>query len=166
MTQTDHNFTLPVRDGDRPETGDSIPHLQFSQKSPDDIREALMAWALEALPDVREEGTRISVRTTRAFWLAENVDVEHGDAFMPPAGGREFAHLHLDGSLHLCVSDEVIAEIVQKAWGEPHPLKDQGVNEVLFYAPRNTAELEIAKRGVAEAYRYATGRTVSLDEMK
>ena len=41
-------------------------------------------------------------------------------------------------------------------------LKDHGVNEVLFYAPRNTADLELARRALAEAYRYATGRAVSL----
>jgi hypothetical protein len=161
MTEIDHDFILPVREGERPQTGDAIPHLQHSQKSPDDIREALKTWALETLPDVREEDTRISVRTTRAFWLAENVAAQHEDAFMPPAGGREFAHLHLDGSMHLCVSDETITEVVQKAWGEPHPLKNQGVNEVLFYAPRNTAERELAQRVLAEAYRYATGRAIS-----
>jgi hypothetical protein len=166
MTNADHNFTLPVREGERPQTGDVVPHLQHSQKSPDDIREALKSWALDALPDVREEDTRISVRTTRAFWLDENVGVQHDDAFMPPAGGREFAHLHLDGSMHLCVSGEAVAEIVRKAWGEPHPLKNQGVNEVLFYAPRNAVDLEHAKLAIAEAYRYATGRTVSLDEVK
>ena len=164
MTDSDPNFTLPLRDGERPDTADAVPHLQHTQKSPNEIREALKAWALETLQDVREEDTRISVRTTRAFWLAESVDVQHDDAFMPPAGGREFAHLHLDGSMHLCVSNAAVAEIVQKAWGEPHPLKEQGVNEVLFYAPRNTVELELAQRALAEAYHYATGRPVPLEK--
>ena len=159
MTQPTHNFSLPAREGERPRTGDAVPHLQHSHKSPDEIREALKAWVLETLPDVREEDTRISVRTTRAFWLEESVPVRHDDAFMPPAGGREFAHLHLDGSMHLCVSEEATEEIVRRGWGEPHPLKEQGVNEVLFYASRNVQDLEIAKRAVAEAYWYATGRT-------
>ncbi len=165
MADSEHNFSLPQREGERPKTGDAVPHLQHTQKSPDEIREALKAWAVETLPDVREEDTRISVPTTRAFWLSENVDVQHDDAFMPPSGGREFAHLHLDGSMHLCVSDAAVEEIVQKAWGEPHPLKEQGVNEVLFYAPRNTVEVELAKQALAEAYSYATGRTVPLADI-
>ncbi|MEM1180781.1 MAG: luciferase family protein [Acidobacteriota bacterium] len=163
MDRSSDVFSLPVREGERPQTGGALPHLQLSQKSPDPVREALKAWAIENLPDVREEDTQISVRSTRAFWLAEHVPVRHDDAFMPPAGGREFAHVHLDGSMHLCVSDAAIAEIVAKAWGEPHPLKDHGVNEVLFYAPRDAGELRFAQRALAEAYRYATGRSVTVD---
>lgn len=158
MTET--TFTLPVRVGERPKTGDAIPHLQHSDKSPDAIREALKSWALETLPKVREEATRISVSTTRAFWLDEGVAAAHPDCFMPPPGGREFAHLHLDGSLHLCMSDAAVQELVDKAWGEPHPLKNQGVNEVLLYAPRNEEDLEVAKLVLAESHAYATGERV------
>jgi phospholipase/carboxylesterase len=133
---SEKSITLPVRNGERPETGPHIPHLQHTQKSPDHIREALRAWALKSLPNVREDDTRISVSTTRAFWLDESVAPANTDCFMPPPGGREFAHLHLDGSLHLCMSDAAVNELVERAWGEPHPLKDQGVNEVLLYALR------------------------------
>ena len=153
------SFQPPPRRGERPVTGDTIPHLQHTQKSPNSIREALKAWALRTLPDVREEDTRISVHSTRAFWLAEEVEAKRADAFMPPAGGREFAHLHADGSLHLCVSDAAVQEIVSSGWGEPHPLRDQGVNEVLLYAPRDESELEIAKTTLAQSYHYATGKS-------
>lgn len=156
------SFSLPPRVGERPQTGTTVPHLQFSQKSPDAIREALKQWALEHLQDVREEDTRISVPTTRALWLHESIQPCHHDAFMPPPGGREFSHIHLDGSMHLCMSDEAVTEIVERSWGEPHPYKDQGVNEVLFYAPRDDDELEIAKTVLAESYYYATGRRVTV----
>ena len=158
------SFQLPPRRGERPVTGHTIPHLQHTQKSPNSIREALKAWALCTLPDVREEDTRVSIHSTRAFWLAEEVEARRADAFMPPAGGREFAHLHADGSLHLCVSDEAVQEIASSGWGEPHPLRDRGVNEVLFYAPRDAAELDFAKRALGESYRYATGRAVPAEE--
>lgn len=166
MNSDDHEFTLPAREGVRPRTGDALPHLQLSDKSPDSIRESLKTWVLAELPDVYEDDTRISVRTTRAWMLGEGVPVVHDDAFMPPAGGREFAHVHLDGSMHLCVSESAIQEIVTKAWGEPHPLKDQGVNEVLFYAPRNEAELEFARLAVREAYYHATRRSVPVERTK
>lgn len=150
-------LSMPQREGPLPKTGDHVPHLQLSDKSPPKFVDVLMAWAVKEFPDVREERTRISVSTTRALWLDESVAAAHNDAFMPPEGGREFAHVHADGSMHLCVSDEAVVEMVSKSWGEPHPLKDKGVNEVLCYAPRTPEELEIVKRALMESYRYATG---------
>jgi hypothetical protein len=157
-------FSMPVREGPRPKTGDQVPHLQLSDNSPPDYVDELMEWAVSRFPDVREEPTRISVSTTRALWLDESVSVAHDDAFMPPAGGREFAHVHADGSMHLCVSDEAVRELVEKSWGEPHPMKDQGVNEVLCYAPRTREEIEIVKLALIESYRYATGRELPLEQ--
>jgi phospholipase/carboxylesterase len=157
MTAPDTTFRLPDRVGPKPRTDNAVPHLQKTQKSPPHLRDALLAWAPLALPHVTETDTRISVTATRALWLDDEVEVAHEDAFMPPAGSREFAHVHLDGSAHLCVSDEAVREIVDRGWGEPHPLKDKGVNEVLFFAPRDSAELEVAKYAIAEAWSYATG---------
>ncbi len=151
-------LTLPERQGPRPKTGDQVPHLQFSDQSPPEYVSELMDWALSAFADVREEPTRISVATTRALWLDESVPPAHDDAFMPPLGGREFAHVHADGSMHLCVSDKAARELVEKRWGEPHPMKDQGVNEVLCYAPRSLEEIEIVKLALIESYQYATGQ--------
>lgn len=156
MTQ----FTLPIREGERPQTGDSVPHLQHSDKSPPELVTKLMQWAVDNFPDVREEPTQISVSTTRALWLDESVSEKHDDSFMPPPGSREFAHVHADGSMHLCVSDDAVSEIVEKSWGEPHPMENQGVNEVLCYAPRNRDELEIVKLALIESYRYSTGRNI------
>jgi hypothetical protein len=151
-------FSMPPREGPRPRTGDHVPHLQLSDKSPPEFVEELMAWAVREFPNVREEPTRISVSSTRALWLGESISVAHEDAFMPPAGSREFAHVHADGSMHLCVSDEAVVEMVSNSWGEPHPLKDKGVNEVLCYAPRTREEVEVVKLALIESYRYATGR--------
>ena len=155
-------FTLPERTGPRPKTGDSVPHLQLSDKSPPEFVEDLMQWAVDNLPDVREESTRISVSTTRALWLHESIPAAHDDSFMPPAGSREFAHVHADGSMHLCVSEEAYHELVEKNWGEPHPLKNEGVNEVLCYAPRDMNELEVVKLALVESYRYTTARNLNL----
>jgi hypothetical protein len=65
--------------------------------------------------------------------------------------------------MHLCMSDAEVRELVEKSWGEPHPMKNNGVNEVLCYAPRNSNELEIVKAALVESYNYATGRTVNHD---
>ncbi|MFJ8675112.1 hypothetical protein [Streptomyces sp. NPDC093589] len=60
--------------------------------------------------------------------------------------------------LHLALDPADHAAFLASGWGEKHPLYDRGVNVVLFYAPRDHAELEVAKKVIAASYRYATGR--------
>ena len=155
-----NTFELPLRQGEPPEVGESIPQLQFSDKSPDDIRQALWDWAFSAFPDVREEDTRISVPTSRALWLSEGVEAAHEDVFMPPSGGREFCHLHLDGSIHAVVAGQVEEEILLKNWGKRHPLyHSHGVKEMLVYAARDSVEVEVIKAVIIRSYENATGKT-------
>ena len=152
-------FTLPQREGAPPKIGETIPQLQFSDLSPEDIRGKLWDWAFNSFDDVTEQDTRISVPTTRAMWLDEKVPVAHDDAFMPPPGSREFCHMHLDGSIHAVVDNAVEDEIIDKGWGKRHPLyTSHGVKEVIVYAPRNEAEIEVLKSVVVKSYEYATGR--------
>jgi hypothetical protein len=151
------NFNLPARHGEAPQIGQVPPQLQFSDKSPRDIYKKCNDWMFSTFPKVRKEPTRISVSTSIAMWLDENEDVGHTDAFMPPSGGREFTHLHLDGSIHTVVGTEVEDEIITKKWGVRHMYYDRGVKEVLIYAPRNEEELEIIKMVVIKSYEYATG---------
>ncbi len=66
-------FTLPHRHGEAPRVGETIPQLQFSDLSPDDIRNKLWGWAFTHFDDVTEEDTRISVPTSRAMWLDPKV---------------------------------------------------------------------------------------------
>ena len=73
--------------------------------------------------------------------------------------GREFTHLHLDGSIHTVVGNEVENEILAKKWGVRHMYYNQGVKEVLVYAPRNEEELEMLKSVIIKSYEYATGLT-------
>ena len=77
-------LTLPHRHGEAPRVGETIPQLQFSDLSPDDIRNKLWGWAFTHFDDVTEEDTRISVPTSRAMWLDPKVTAAHDDAFMPP----------------------------------------------------------------------------------
>ncbi len=135
-----------------------MPHLQHTQKSPRRVREALVGWAESALPGVRLRGSLVSVPTTVALWLDESVPTAPGAEFVPPPGSREFAHVHEDGSMHLCLPEGVERELFEKAWGEPHPLRERGVREMLAYAPRDEQELAVSEALLAESHRYATGR--------
>jgi len=152
-------FNLPERIGETPQIGQTPPQLQFSDKSPRAIYQKFHDWMFNTFPKVRKEPTRISVPSSTAMWLDENEAVGHIDAFMPPSGGREFTHIHLDGSFHTVVGADVENEIITKKWGVRHMYYDQGVKEVLVYAPRNEEDIEIAKTIVIKSYEYATGRT-------
>ena len=152
-------FTLPYRHGEAPKVGKTIPQLQFSDLSPDDIRNKLWGWPFTHFDDVTEEDTRISVPTSRAMWLDPKITAAHDDAFMPPPGSREFCHMHLDGSIHAVVANGVEDEIIRKDWGKRHPLyHSHGVKEVIVYAPRDDSELEVLKTVIKKSYEYATGR--------
>lgn len=149
------SFELPEREGDPPETGKVPPQLQFSDTSPPDIYRKMADWMFTTFDMAREEPTRISVKGARALWLDETIDAPP-QVFMPPPGSREFAHIHPDGSFHLVLPSEDETEILKKGWGLYHPNRAQGVNEVLVYAPRNEAELELLKPVIAASYAFAT----------
>ncbi|HEX2314858.1 MAG TPA: luciferase family protein [Thermomonospora sp.] len=176
---------LPVREGEAPQTGPSVPHVQFTQTSPPEVRAELKEWLSAALPGVVSGPSEISDVAKMRRWMAEtrpdialpddiplenawalflpdDVAPPEGVVLMPPRLTAEFAHLHPDGSLHLAMAPEDQRELVAKGWGEPHPLHSPGVNVVMLYAPRSTAELAVARTVVAAAYRYATGRGLAV----
>ncbi|NUK03048.1 luciferase domain-containing protein [Streptomyces lunaelactis] len=149
--------TLPAREGDRPRTGPEVPHLQFTQTSPPQIKEELRQWMATALPGIVPGRSEISVPSTWAVFLSDVAPAEGARLFLP-RGNAEFAHLHADGSLHLALDPADHAAFLASGWGEKHPYYDRGVNVVMFYAPRDQAEFEVAKKVIAASYHYATGR--------
>lgn len=159
----DSNIVLPTRAGQRPETGE-LPHLQLTDQSPRPIYERMARWGLVEVPEelgfVRHRPTMISVPTTKALWLDESVPAAE-NAFMPPPGSREFAHLHADGSWHLVVDEALVKTILDTGWGERHPWYDRGVLEVMVYAPRNEQELEIVQQLVIASIEHASNRKLN-----
>ncbi|MGR6918032.1 ATP-binding protein [[Actinomadura] parvosata] len=49
-------------------------------------------------------------------------------------------------------------ELIDKGWGERHPLYSPTINVVMLYGPRSAEELDVARSVIAASYRYATGR--------
>lgn len=149
-------LNLTQREGDAPETGAQPPQLQYTDTSPRDVYHTMADWFFSKFPHTREEPTRISVPTSRALWLDEAIEAKP-EAFMPPSGSREFAHLHEDGSFHLVMAEEDEQEVIEKGWGLPHMWKDRGVNEILVYAPRTLLEVETLKPVIEASYNFAIG---------
>ncbi|MGY4952770.1 luciferase domain-containing protein [Streptomyces sp. G7(2002)] len=159
MTLRSSTMTLPAlpeRAGDRPETGPEVPHLQFTQTSPPRIREELRRWMAARLPHIITGRSEISAPSSWAVFL-DGVAPAEGARLLPPRGDAEFAHLHADGSLHLALDPADHAAFLASGWGERHPLSHLGINVVMLYAPRDEAELAVAKKVIGASYRYATG---------
>jgi phospholipase/carboxylesterase len=148
-------WELPARTGGRPATNRSMPHSQLDENSPPEVFEALASW-LFALPDVREDRSRVSLPSSRAAWIADDV------ALADPLAEREFTHLHQEpgpGSQHLGLPLDDGAAVLAADRGEPHPLDGMrpGMRYLLIYAPRDAAELETVKAIVSRAYWWAVG---------
>ena len=77
--------------------------------------------------------------------------------------GREFAHIHPQdsggGSLHVRLTADHAAAVVEEGWGEYHPFAIDGTipNLVMVYAPRDDEDLEVVMTIVGAAVAYATG---------
>jgi hypothetical protein len=150
-------LTVKPRSGGKPVTDPHPPHLQITELSPRNIYHDLNAWVFGTFKFVREEPTRASVPSSRAMWLREDVPASH-EVFMPPLGSREFAHTHIDGSMHLMLHSDDKLAVIEAGWGEPHPQQHQGVQETLVYAPRDVDELKTVKSIFNACYRYVTGK--------
>ncbi|MEM9921529.1 MAG: phospholipase [Bacteroidota bacterium] len=148
---------IPQRQGERPRTTDINPHTQLTQQ-PEDLSHIkhLMDWAF-ALENIEKRPSGISVPGAMAMCMADDHKCISCNAFMV---GNEFAHFHPhpDYSMHLGLRENEAEWMIQKGWGEWHPLINKGFlprNFVMLYAPRNKEELEVAKIILQHSYAYA-----------
>jgi len=151
-------LSLPVRIGPRPVTHKGMPHAQIGVLPVPAVNEELFRRAY-ALPDVENRPTVISVPGARALWLHDGIPLAHPEVIV---AGREFAHIHPDGSLHASLPPERAREAVEAGWAEPHPLAAamgwDGM--VMLYTPRTMEELDVIFQLVVDAYNFVTGRAV------
>lgn len=151
---------MPIRLGDRPSTTNTNPHTQLNQQ-PEDISYVgeLQSWAFE-LANIEKRPSLVSVPGAMAMFMDKAHICTKCNAFM---ADTEFAHFHPhpDYSLHLGLPQEDAKIIIEKGWGEWHPLIKRGFlppNIIMMYAPRNQEELEVAKFILGHSYAYAKGK--------
>jgi phospholipase/carboxylesterase len=159
MTQTTDLSALPQRRGEGPDTNPRMPHQQVSQNAPAELQEALFERAA-TLPGVMVGRSHVSVPGARAFHLDNAHAAGSQDAFMV---GTEFAHLHPheDGSLHLILPEPLARQVIERGWGEFHPLVQQGMmppTNLMVFGPRDAEELEIVWSIVEASYANATSQ--------
>ncbi|MEM6803905.1 MAG: hypothetical protein AAF696_21040 [Bacteroidota bacterium] len=151
---------MPIRKGERPATTPSNPHMQLTQQ-PDDLSyiKKLMDWAF-TLSNIEKKPSAISVPGSVAMWMEEEHSCKRCNAFMI---GHEFAHFHPhpDHSMHLGIPQKDAEIIIEKGWGEFHPMIKRNIlppNIIMMYAPRSQEELEVAKFILARSYDFAKGK--------
>ncbi len=154
----EHN-TLPQRTRTRPPTNKQMPHSQIGIQPVPEVNAELFRRAY-SLPDVTNRPTVISVPGARALWLDENLPLAHPESI---AGGREFAHIHPDGSLHVSLSPERARQAIEKGWAEPHPMAAYmgNLGMVMLYTPLDMPELDVVFQLIVDSYNFVTGRSVN-----
>ncbi len=147
-------ISIPTRSGPRPLTNKNMPHSQVGVQPVPNVHAELFRRAF-ALPAVTDQPTVISVPGARALWLDESLPLAQ-----PVMAGREFAHIHPDGSLHVTLSPQRAQQAVAAGWAEPHPMAaymgSQGT--VMLYTPRTLEELEVVFQLIVDSYNFVTGR--------
>lgn len=150
---------LPQRARARPQTTAGVPHMQIGVTSVPAVDAALLRW-VATLPGVDVRPTVISLPGAKGFWIEERVALARPQAIV---GGREFAHVHPDGSLHASLAPARAREAIQAGWAVAHPWADQRAGWegfVMLYTPQSMAELEVTFGLVVDAYNFVTGQAV------
>jgi phospholipase/carboxylesterase len=148
---------LPQRTGPQVVTSGTVPHVQIDVNIIPEVDAELYRLAF-SLPDVENRPTVISLPGARGMWITEDVPLVNPEVIV---SGREFAHIHPDGSLHLALPFERALEVAVTGWGERHPWADERENWegfVMLYTPQSMDELTVTFQLILESYNYVTGR--------
>lgn len=148
--------SFPMREAPRPETTNEVPHVQIDVQAIPALSEELLRQVAE-FPGVVLGATRVSLPGAVGFQLLSDVPIAQPQAIV---GGREFAHLHPDGSLHASLHPETARAAIDAGWAVAHPWADQRVGWegfVMIYTPITEAELDMVLQLVRGSYTFITG---------
>ena len=157
------DFPLPDRSGPRTQTSGTVPHVQIGVEPVMAVNDELYRLAF-ALPGVENRPTIVSLPGARGMWLSDDIALAHPEAIV---SGREFAHIHPDGSLHAPLPFERALEVAEKGWGERHPWADDREGWggfVMLFTPQSMTELDIIFQLIVESYNHVTGQTVQASD--
>lgn len=151
---------LPERPGPRPDTTKDVPHIQIGVEPLPEINAELLR-RVAKIPDVEIRDTVISLPGAKGFWLNDQIALARPESIV---GGREFAHMHPDGSLHASLEPEFATKAIKAGWAVLHPWAGQRPGWdgfVMIYTPTTAEELDVVIGLVVESYKFVTGRKVA-----
>jgi len=154
---------LHRRRGPRPATTGTVPHQQIDVEAVPEVNAELFRRAL-ALPGVENRPSTFSLPGARGMWIGDEVQITRPDQIV---SGREFAHIHPDGSLHASLPSDRALEAVEAGWAEPQPIAEElGVpGLVMIYTPQTLDELESVLQLVVDSYNFVTGQILEVSEI-
>lgn len=157
---SDPYVPLPIRSGVRPRTTSDVPHVQIGIEPVPAVNTELFR-RVYMLPEVEQRPSLVSFRQpTWGLWLGDNLSLAHAEVIIT---GREFAHIHPDGSLHLSLEPNRAREAVQARWAIFHPLADQREGWegfVMLYTPRSMEDLDVIFQLIVDSYNFVTGQNI------
>ncbi|MEM7376927.1 MAG: luciferase family protein [Pseudomonadota bacterium] len=152
---------LPQRIGTPITTSGRVPHVQRGVTPDATLVDALTRFAF-ALPGVEQRRTVVSLPGAKGMWLDNNLPIARPETIV---AGREFAHIHTDGSLHAPLPYARALEMVDKGWGERHPWADRRAGWdglVMIFTPLTKDQLTTVQQLIVESYNHVTGQSLSL----
>ncbi len=152
--------SLPNKETPIPRTTNSVPHVQIGVEPAPEISDELLKRVSE-IPGVEIRRTVVSLPGALGFWVEDDVAIAHPEVIV---GGREFAHLHPDGSLHASLPPTLAEMAVKAGWAASHPWADQRPGWegfVMILTPVNFDELEVVFGLVVDSFEFVTGRNAS-----
>jgi hypothetical protein len=143
---------LPPRDGNRPTVAPHpVPHRVLDQQPTAHVR-----GELKAIFDEFASLTSPALEYRTSRWE------KHNDALRVRGDGCEVGHIHpTDGSMHMTLNPADAQLVVERGWGEFHPLAGIMFNlpetYTLIYPPRTSADINQIRRILIAAVIDATG---------
>ncbi len=152
---------LPKREGVKPTIAPfAVPHRQMNQHNDSTIRnkqkQIFDTQVTDANYNLIYKMSYLEKHSPGIFLK----DSASGNQTVVPVSHAEVGHIHpTDGSMHIILSPSDTKEVIEKGWGELHGLAGQGAaakTYMMIYSPRNEEELEITKRILEAAVKYAS----------
>jgi len=150
---------LPKRTGPRPTIAGIAPQRQLDQPGCSKMYQALRA-CLENLAEKHPE----SLRTGTSCFEKKGLALFAQKAINATCRG-EICHVHhSDRSMHMNLHPDDAKAVLEKGWGERHPLARGGWmgryvprEFIMVYAPRDTTELDVVCRIIEAAGFWVSG---------
>lgn len=149
------NLNLPQRATQIPATTNGVPHIQIGVEPIPALTNELLSRVAD-MPGVDLRKTVISLPGAVGFWVADGVRIAHPEVIV---GGREFAHMHPDGSLHASLDPDLARSAVAAGWATPHPwsqTRPGWEGFVMIYTPSTIEELDTVYRLVEASFAFVT----------
>ena len=148
---------LPQRSSPVPATTRGVPHVQIGVTPDPEISKEMLR-SVSRIPGVDIRDTVISLPGALGFWINRRIKIGRPEVIV---AGREFAHMHPDGSLHASLSPKLARRAVAAGWAAHHPWANRRPGWegfVMIYTPKTQSELKVVMQLIWESYNFVTSK--------